>query len=209
MKSAILLSGGLDSTVALLQALDQPQRYTMKQAYLFDYCQRAFDSEYTCAKATCDRFGLPLKVLNLGDLPPSGLTDPFSTDFEVPFRNVVMIATAASHCMREGYAALVTGCIYEDGKYGFSDNRPEVLEPLAQCLGGVELVHILHGQKKSELFSYADKTGNLLWVLNKTHTSYSVDRTAKYPWGYGPTILDDPCRVRRTAWEEYDASKNK
>lgn len=203
MKAGILLSGGLDSTVALIMALHK--NISIREAFFFDYGQLAADAEHYCASKTCERFGIGLTTLPCNVFPPSALTHSACPNPEIPLRNIVLIAAAASHCKDQGYDALITGCIYEGEKYGYSDNRREMLEPLASILkqNGIELSNILHGSTKAGLFDYAARSGELEWVRKFTHSSYSADRSTSYAWGKGPEKLDKPCQVRRNAYEEY------
>lgn len=123
MKSCVVLfSGGLDSTTALVWALD---RYDEVRALTFDYGQR-HRLEVALARRAARRLGVPHAVLKV-DLRPIGgsaLTDaatplprparspgrpsgPPAT--YVPFRNGVFLALAAAWAEARGVRDLVCG----------------------------------------------------------------------------------------------------
>ena len=123
MKSCVVLfSGGLDSTTALVWALD---RYDQVRALTFDYGQR-HRLEVDLARRAARRLGVPHAVLKV-DLRPVGgsaLTDaaiplprpaissgrpsgPPAT--YVPFRNGVFLALAAAWAEARGVRDLVCG----------------------------------------------------------------------------------------------------
>ncbi|MHC1623886.1 MAG: 7-cyano-7-deazaguanine synthase, partial [Candidatus Methanospirareceae archaeon] len=62
MKSVILLSSGLDSTVAFKHAYD---RCSEVLALTFDYGQRAATNEIECAARICREFDVAHKTLEL------------------------------------------------------------------------------------------------------------------------------------------------
>lgn len=123
MKSCVVLfSGGLDSTTALVWALD---RYDEVRALTFDYGQR-HRLEVALARRAARRLGVPHAVLKV-DLRPVGgsaLTDaaiplprPAGSSGRpsgppatyVPFRNGVFLALAAAWAEARGVRDLVCG----------------------------------------------------------------------------------------------------
>ena len=72
-KTVVLLSGGLDSTVNLCQALEKTQ---VALALTFDYEQASAQKELSAARAICQRYKIPHKTLSLswlGELSQSSL----------------------------------------------------------------------------------------------------------------------------------------
>jgi len=118
----VLFSGGLDSTTALVWALD---KYDDVRALTFDYGQR-HRVEIALARKAASRLGVPHAVLNV-DLRPIGgsaLTDPAvplprpprrpasrpgPPATYVPFRNGIFLALAAAWAEARGVGDLVCG----------------------------------------------------------------------------------------------------
>jgi len=108
-ESAVLFSGGIDSTTALYWALN---RYDKVYSLTFDYGQR-HRLEISMARQSASRLKVPQTILSidLGQIGGSSLTDnnlplPNYEDLEeiregppstyVPFRNGILLALAAA-----------------------------------------------------------------------------------------------------------------
>ncbi|HVY62513.1 MAG TPA: 7-cyano-7-deazaguanine synthase QueC [Planctomycetota bacterium] len=142
MDAVILLSGGLDSAVAL--ALAQPGPRSL--ALTFDYGQRAARREVEAARAMAARAGIEHRAIDLpflreitrtalvarsADLPrpePGALDSEAARETAkavwVPNRNGVFIAIAAAHAEAAGLRHVVVGFNREEGTT-FPDNTPE------------------------------------------------------------------------------------
>jgi 7-cyano-7-deazaguanine synthase len=144
--TAVLLSGGLDSTTALSWALRRRGRV---RAVTFDYGQR-HRVEVRMARATCRRLGVPLTVLkiDLTQIGGSALTDdaiaiprmkrfahsrkgPPST--YVPFRNGVLLAVAAAWAEANGVREIITGFNIIDSP-DYPDTRPEFVRAMERAV---------------------------------------------------------------------------
>ena len=154
MKSVVLLSGGLDSTVSLAQALKESE---VVLALTFDYGQRAAEREKAAAAALAAHYNLQHRVMNLPflreitetalvsadrSLPEPDLND--LDDYEkatttaaavwVPNRNGVFINIAASIAEAHRYDLVVTGFNREEA-VTFPDNSPEFVNAVNGALG--------------------------------------------------------------------------
>ncbi len=101
MRAVALLSGGLDSTVAMWEA---SQQHEIVLALTFDYGQRAAKREYEAAQALCRRLdceGRLVKLQWLGELGNSALTD---LSLELPEPEIELLDKAA---LSEGTAQAV------------------------------------------------------------------------------------------------------
>lgn len=129
MKTIVLLSGGIDSTVALVKS-------KADVALSFDYNQthrRELDSAAKIAKhyEVIHRV-LPLTfgcsaLTGTDPIPEHHAEEPDAT--EVPGRNLVMIATAVAWAQDNEYDCVVIGANADD-RNGYPDCRPEFLTAL-------------------------------------------------------------------------------
>lgn len=150
--AAVVLSGGLDSTVCATLAC---QFYEEVHLIHFCYGARAEASEYQAVGEIYwflknrfeDECKVVLKYIDLGfikDLGGSTLTDHsldiaqgeegVETDHEwVPARNMAMIGLAASYCDRHDLGAIILGLNMEEGSV-FSDNSVEFYRACEKAL---------------------------------------------------------------------------
>jgi 7-cyano-7-deazaguanine synthase len=92
MKSVVLLSSGLDSTVNLYRALDESQ---VVLALTFDYGQRAAIKEIAAAQKISNRLSVPHKVVSLPWFREFTKTSLVNGDMQVPTNQQVAIADLA------------------------------------------------------------------------------------------------------------------
>ncbi|TLX73262.1 7-cyano-7-deazaguanine synthase QueC [Labilibacter sediminis] len=140
-KTVVLLSGGLDSAVALYLA--KSQGFDEVHALSFDYGQR-HETELNCAKATAEKAGVTahkIVTLNLGDFGGSSLTDKnmevedgdvSRTDIPVtyvPARNMVFLSIAASYAESIQAQDVFIG-VSEVDYSGYVDCRQEFIDAM-------------------------------------------------------------------------------
>ena len=142
MPAVVLLSGGLDSAVNLIKALDETG---VALALTFDYGQKAAAREIAAAEAMCRTWGVPHRVIELPWLAEICSTALVNPDLEaprltpeqlggarvargetaravwVPNRNGVFIAIAAAFAESLGAETVVTGFNAEEAAT-FPDN---------------------------------------------------------------------------------------
>ena len=132
MKSIVLLSSGLDSTVAFKEAFDMCEEVF---CVTFDYGQRAREKEITFANTICDKFKVGHIIISLpwygsfrgvltggGAMPKiSGMelddkevTQKTAEQVWVPARNVVFLSIGAALAENFKYDNIVTGFDAED-----------------------------------------------------------------------------------------------
>ncbi|MFZ3060080.1 MAG: 7-cyano-7-deazaguanine synthase QueC [Candidatus Methanoperedens sp.] len=158
MKSIVLLSSGLDSTVAFKEAYNRCDEVV---CVTFDYGQRAREKEIAFAKNICGQFKVGHIIISLpwygtfrgaltggGMLPKiSGhelddkeITQKSAEEVWVPARNVVFLSIGAALAENYKYDIIVTGFDAEEAAT-FPDNTPEFVERFNEMLKFGTLVH--------------------------------------------------------------------
>lgn len=137
-KSIILLSGGLDSIVALAYSKKNTD-YNVKLALTFDYGQKTAKSEIEASKKIADYYNIEHKIIKLDWLKEITKTalvgdgEAPNNDFEtndsakavwVPNRNALFLNIAASFCDAFGYNYILFGANKDEAKT-FPDNTEE------------------------------------------------------------------------------------
>ncbi len=145
MRSIVLLSSGLDSTVAFKEAFDMCDEVL---CVTFDYGQRAAGREIEFAAAICRQFGVGHIIIGLpwyrnfrgaltgrgeipklksSDLDNTEVTEKTAEQVWVPARNVVFLSIGAALAENHRYDIIVTGFDAEEAAT-FPDNSPEFVE---------------------------------------------------------------------------------
>lgn len=137
-KSVILLSGGLDSLVALGYS-NKNTDYNVQLALTFDYGQKATSEEIKASAEICKFYNIEHKIIKLDwlkkitktnlvadvDIPKEGFgTNESAAAVWVPNRNALFLNIAACFCDSYGYNYIIYGANKEEGAT-FSDNTEE------------------------------------------------------------------------------------
>jgi 7-cyano-7-deazaguanine synthase len=155
MASVALLSGGLDSAVALAIAAGQDDG--VRLALTFDYGQRAAEREIAAARSMCRAFDVEHEAVALpwlAKLAPRALVDPSGSlpvltqedlggsgaDLQetaaavwVPNRNGLFVNIAAVYAEQSGAEAIICGFNAEEAET-FPDNSPAYVEAATEAL---------------------------------------------------------------------------
>ncbi len=138
-KAIVLLSGGLDSYVALDIVKN---KYVGFMAINFNYGQKAFLEENEAAKNIAQTYGIKLKTIDLSfleELCNNALTDKdnFETDdfsqVWIPNRNGLFINIAGCFCDKYGIDDIVLGLNIEEAQK-FSDNSLDFIDSVNKSL---------------------------------------------------------------------------
>lgn len=177
-----LLSGGLDSVVSLVVALDS---YDVKLVLFFNYGQRSLENETKAVKNICQYYKIPYKVINLDwlkeitatslvnkdKLLPEYTVDKLNSSMTVlkdsakavwvPNRNGVMLSIGAAFAESLGYKFLIFGANLEESAT-FPDNSEEYVSKLSETFSystsnAVEIVVPLANKTKTEIVELALK----------------------------------------------------
>lgn len=149
MKSVVLLSGGLDSSVSFIKARDETD---VELALTFDYGQRAANKEIEAARRICEMYKVSHKVVKLPwllevtstalvnrdkEIPQFDFKDSNVLDTArlvwVPNRNGVFINIAASFAESLSCSVVVTGFNKEEGET-FPDNSALFIDAINRSL---------------------------------------------------------------------------
>lgn len=178
-----LLSGGLDSVVAVADFLDRGGR--VLRCLNFAYGQRAAHREREASRRFCERFGLRLHPIGLPwleevssasgsalvaterDLPSGTQDDPGDEESAkavwVPARNCVLLAVAAAYAELDGAQCVIAGFNREEA-VTFPDNSPEFVAAASAMLAigtrnGVVVEAPVGGLDKREIVARARQLG--------------------------------------------------
>jgi 7-cyano-7-deazaguanine synthase len=224
----VLFSGGQDSTVCLVWALE---RFARVETIGFDYAQRHRAElevrprvrERVCAlrSAWAQRLGDDhiVKIDALAAMSDTALTrevaiemgkNDLPTTF-VPGRNLVFFAFAGALAYRRGAKHLVAGMCETDFS-GYPDCRDDTVKAMQLALSlGMDRRFAIHAPlmwiDKAETFALAQSLGGQAFVdilVEETHTCYLGDRSHRHDWGYG--CGDCPaCRLRADGFVKWMA----
>jgi|SRR6516165_3996944 len=142
MRSVVLMSGGIDSTVALAELLDAGHECI---GIGFDYGQAAAGNELTASLRVAGHYQIPYihptitnsvafvaNALTGGAEMPVGHAEVKDATC-VPGRNLVLLAMAHSFAMVHGAHQLVFGAIV-DGRAGYADCRPDFIQAMDEAI---------------------------------------------------------------------------
>ena len=212
-ESAVLFSGGIDSTTALYWALN---RYDKVYSLTFDYGQR-HRLEISMARQSASRLKVPQTILSivLGQIGGSSLTDnnlplPNYEDLEeiregppstyVPFRNGIFLALATAWAEVKGMREIVCGFNVIDSPH-YPDTQEEFIKAMERAINQGTTAYFTHEQvkiitpfmnlKKSEIIKEGLSLG--------ADYSYSL---SCYSGTEIPCQKCSSCLFRQKAWEE-------
>lgn len=227
----VLFSGGQDSSIALVWAL---QRFKRVETVAFDYGQRhavELAARGAVRREISQRFktfvarlgdDTVIDLTGLGAISETALTRDaeivigetgLPTTF-VPGRNLVFLTMAAAYAYRRGLGVIVAGMCETDFS-GYPDCRRAALDAQMQAIElGMEakfsletpLMHL----SKAQSWSLAEELGGEELVelfVEHTHSCYLGDRTKRFDWGYGCGACP-ACELRAKGWSGYIAAKS-
>ena len=205
----VLFSGGQDSTVCLVWALE---RFAKVETVGFDYGQRhavelgvrgrirerlsALNSRWK------QRLGDDhlLKLDTLGAISDTALTRDTAIELTdsglpstfVPGRNLIFFCFAGALAYRRGVRHMVAGMCETDYS-GYPDCRDDTIKAVQVALSlGLDKRIIIHSPlmwvDKADTFSLAKRIGGQAFldlVIEDSHSCYLGDRTKRHDWGYG------------------------
>jgi 7-cyano-7-deazaguanine synthase len=217
-KAYILLSGGQDSFVCLIWAL---QQFAEVEAISIAYNQRhAKEIEY--AKKIAAHFGVSHFTYDIGSfmssIAESSLLNTANHNTQhaqashlpasfVPNRNGLFLTIIANHAFKQEpkHIHLVTGTCETDYS-GYPDCRDSYIKAKATELSlGLDISVTIHTplmwKTKAETFVMAHEAGKLNELINLTLTCYNGEETM-HSWGYGCGECPS-CMLRKKGYEEF------
>lgn len=145
MKGLVVLSGGMDSTVALYLA---KKMYKEVEAISFNYDSKHNDEEHLRAEKTCKKLNVKWQRVNLpfindlfksnllksgGEIPEGHYAEPIMKKTVVPFRNGIMLSIAAGYAESIGASEIVLGNHFGDHAV-YPDCRKEFIDPMTEAI---------------------------------------------------------------------------
>ncbi len=222
----VLFSGGQDSTVCLVWALE---RFAHVETIGFDYGQR-----HAVELAVRPRIRERLVELSpqwrgrLGDdhvvkiealaaISETALTRDVAIEISesglpttfVPGRNLVFFSFAGALAYRRGLKHLVAGMCETDFS-GYPDCRDDTIKAMQLALSlGMDRRLVIHTPlmwiDKAATFALAHELGGAALIellLAETHTCYLGDREHRHPWGFGCGECP-ACRLRAEGFAKW------
>lgn len=201
MKVIVLLSGGLDSTVVLSNAINRGHEPV---AVSFNYGQTHL-KELDAAKAVANFYGVKHSVINLSGILTglSALTGALDIPNEhasemdatyVPGRNIVMLSIGSAVAEALGAGAVCIGANADDNA-GYLDCRPKFIEAFdsASRAGTVQNVSVwapFLRMTKKDIVNLGVELGSPIWL------SWSC-----YRGGEKPCLNCGACESREDAFK--------
>jgi len=211
-KVIVLHSGGMDSTVCLLLALEQ-NRTVMSLGIDYDQTSK-IELEY--AKNLCDRFGVQRRVLSvhwdklLREIPldrnieeiRSGISPAF-----LPGRNIIFLVLACAEASKFRASEVWIGVNSLDYS-GYPDCRQDFLDAFQHMIDiaipdGPKIIAPLSSMSKPDIALVAHRLG---LCPNDTWSCY---RPLSQKNGYKPCGRCDACVLHNYAWDTALARKFK
>ena len=152
-RAVILMSGGLDSLVALGYSRNQTD-YNVELALTFDYGQKSASAEIIASRKICEFYNVEHKVIKLDwlkeitktslvndiEIPDNQFETKKSAEMVwVPNRNAVFLNIAASFCDSFGYNYILYGANKDESKT-FPDNTEEFRSQISKTFESSTLV---------------------------------------------------------------------
>jgi 7-cyano-7-deazaguanine synthase len=225
----VLFSGGQDSTVCLVWALE---RFPRVETVGFDYGQRhkvelavrpGIRAKIAALKPAWEsRLGDDhvIKLDALGAISDTALTRDVEIEIAanglpttfVPGRNLIFLAFAGALAYRRGAGHLIAGMCETDYS-GYPDCRDATIQAMQQALTlGMDRELAVHTPlmwiDKAATFSLGYELGGDALVdvlIADTHSCYLGDRT-RHEWGCGCGECP-ACALRREGWKKWMASR--
>lgn len=187
-KAVIILSGGMDSTVALY-AMTKDYKPEEMLALSFNYQSKHNDQEFVRAKRSCEKLGVEHHRVDLsevskhlksnllksgGDIPEGHYAESNMKKTVVPFRNGIMLSIACGIAESHGANKIYIGnhagdhAIYPDCRSTFVSSMNEAMAYGTYL--NVNLVSPFCSKTKTDIAAIGDKLG-VDW--NDTYSCYN------------------------------------
>lgn len=225
-RALVLFSGGQDSTVCLVWALE---RFARVETIGFNYGQRhgvELDVRPKIREGIGrlkplwrDRLGGDhlIGLPELGLISETALTRETAVEFTaaglpstfVPGRNLLFLTYAAAVAYRRGTGVLVAGMCETDYS-GYPDCRNDTIEAMSRALTlGMDRTFVVETplmyRDKAETWRLSAELGGdalVDFIVEETHTCYLGDRAHRHPWGYGCGNCP-ACELRARGFERF------
>ena len=214
-KTVLVLSGGMDSVTLLYQLIEFKHEIF---PITFDYGQRHI-KEIKAARAFCDTFGLPHKVVDISSLRDvlggSSLTDSIDVPdghyaeesmriTVVPNRNMIMLSIAWGYATSIGASRIATA-VHAGDHFIYPDCRPDFIRSAEQTLRLA--VKGMDNEPQNILTPYLHSSKiDIAQIGKRLHVPYE-DTWTCYKGGDIHCGLCGSCNERKEALEGFDPTE--
>ncbi|MDF1813391.1 MAG: 7-cyano-7-deazaguanine synthase QueC [Verrucomicrobiales bacterium] len=167
MKTVVLVSGGMDSVVALYDAAEKNE---VIAGLSFDYGSKHNHCEIPFAKYHCEKLDIPHRTIPLqfmndcfdshllqngGEIPEGHYESENMKQTVVPFRNGIMLAIAAGFAESQN-AEAVTIAAHSGDHAIYPDCRSEFMDPMSKAIAAgtyanIQLLRPFVGIRKEDI----------------------------------------------------------
>lgn len=180
----VICSGGLDSTVALWDAL---RKYERVEALSFRYGQNHQRRENAAVRRICEIAGVQLTMIDLafigrhfrsallgGVIPQERYSAANMSSTVVPFRNGIMLSVAAGFAESKGLKNIVLGnhagdhFLYPDCREGFISSIADAIKAGTQA--GISVKSPFCNKTKADIVRIGNKIGAPLELTYSCYT---------------------------------------
>lgn len=186
MKSIVMLSGGIDSSLCLAKAVKKSDEVL---AVFFDYGQKHI-KEYKSAKKISNYYKVKLLKINL-----KNIIQTLSKDY-IPFRNTIFLSILLGIAEKHNYQLIHYGANNND-EQDFPDCRPNYVKILNDLIkthtNNIKIITPIINKTKTEIVK---ECLNLNVPINLTWTCYVGGKL--------PCKKCSSCRIRIKALKEND-----
>lgn len=209
--SAILLSGGMNSAVALFYLVRLKLR-PVQEAIVFNTSSPT--PEWEPAKAMAKRAGVAASLWNLSLGPFMDVGPDAQPDIQLPFGGQklvwsAMLTSAAFRARQRGYGRIVCGYLREEMQFGDDELEEKLFFEIAATachISGMpeDLFEFpLWSMTKADVFGLAKDLGVLGEITFYTASCLEGDEETKQDsWGFGCGKCAG-CERRGRAWQKY------
>lgn len=163
-KVVVLLSGGLDSVLSMAELLAKPVTEVERvHALIFDYGQSSL-VEIACAKTICEHWRVPYQIAKIQLMTGS------DTHVEIPARNLIFVAYAASLAMRMHYNCVAIGA---EPDSTFTDSTVDFIERADYLLSSFDVELIAPVKFYANKYELVSRALDLGVPLHLCHSSRS------------------------------------
>ena len=210
MKTVVLLSGGLDSTLALFSCLAQTEGFSGDVLALSFRYGQIHEVELRSAREVAEIAGVPFHEQDLS----GALTVPDEPGAVVPARNLMFLASAANFAVshHEGDLVRIVIGACADDDVGFPDCRDEFFVAVQNALTvagiGVTVrrpfVRLTKGEAIKDTFEVVGKHGNdaVAKLKEALSISWSCYEPYDHPGIERPCGFCNACRFRADGFSE-------
>lgn len=197
-KAIVLFSGGQDSTVCLLMAINEYGEENV-EAISFTY-NHQYRKDINCAIKICEKLGINHKIYDLG------IVHDIANSNNIEGRNLILVSLVAVYAKVHEIGNIILGVAAEDTKGGIvhSDCSVEFVICLEKCIQiaideNIRILTPLIKLTKKDIWKIADELGYLDLVKHETFSCWESQEKH--------CMKCKSCELRYVGLQEYERIK--